>query len=100
VLEHSPRGGGSVAHAPVRGSYAALWDFPIARSHFDLGAELVADWARPSPFMLMPEALFLTPILGKPVRFGFGVPFTLGAKGDEGAWGFAFRIVAEPGDDD
>jgi hypothetical protein len=91
-------GGGNFAHAPVRGSLAALWDIPVSLSHFDLGGEVVADWARTSPFMVMPEALFFTPIMGKPLRFGFGMPFTLGAKGDDGAWGFAFRIVAEPED--
>jgi hypothetical protein len=91
-------GGGAVAHAPIRGSYAVLWDFPVMSSHFDVGAELVADWARTSPFLVMPEVLFLTPISGRPIRFGLGLPFTLGAKGDDAAWGIAFRLVAEPGD--
>jgi hypothetical protein len=88
-------GGGSFAHAPVRGSFVLLWDFPIATSYVDVGTEAIADWARTSPFVMVPEVLVLAPMFGRHVRFGLGAPLTLGAKGDDGAWGIAFRIVAE-----
>lgn len=88
--------GGGFAHAPVRLSTATLVNFIGAPNRFYIGAEAMADWARASPFLVVPEALFLTRLLGAPIRFGVGVPLTVGAKGNDGSYGCAFRFVIEP----
>lgn len=61
-----------------------------------ISAELIADWARPAPFLVAPAAQFLTRILGKPVRFEVAVPMTVSAKESDAAYGIAFRFVIEP----
>jgi hypothetical protein len=89
--------GGASAHAPVRAGYAVLANFfGDGGARFYVGAEAVADWARERPFVVVPEALFLTRVFDKPMRFGLGVPTTVGARGEESSFGIAFRIVLEP----
>jgi hypothetical protein len=88
--------GDNYAHAPVRTSYAALWNFTGAPNRYYVGAEFIVDWARISPFMVIPETLFLTRFFGTPVRMGVGVPLTIGAQRDDRSIGFAFRFVLEP----
>lgn len=88
--------GGSSAHAPVKGSAAALYTMIGEHVRGALGAELVADWARSSPFLAAPEGQFLVRVFGKPVRFEVAVPITVGAKGNDASYGVAFRFVIEP----
>jgi hypothetical protein len=87
--------GGSFVHAPLRQSYAALLKCLDFSSLFYLGAELIDDWARTSPVVVVPEAELLTRLFGVPIRAAVGVPATVGAK--EGAeLGVGFRFVVEP----
>lgn len=88
--------GGTSAHAPVRGSGAALWSITGSPSRLALGIELMADWSRQSPFVAAPELQLLLRVLGHPVRLEVAAPVTLGAKNDQGAYGLAFRFVVEP----
>jgi len=89
--------GGSYAHAPVHGSYAAILTLPSPEAmRFYVGGELLADWARRAPFVAIPELLLLTRVFEKPIRFGLGLPATLGARDEERALGLAFRLVLEP----
>jgi hypothetical protein len=89
--------GGASAHVPLRAGYAVLANFfGDGGARFYVGAEAIADWARERPFAVVPEALFLTRVLDKPMRFGLGVPTTVGARGEESSFGIAFRIVLEP----
>jgi len=87
--------GGSFAHAPIRQSYGALLQCFDLGSRLYLGAELVEDWARASPLLVVPEVLLLSRLLGAPVRLGIGVPSTLGAR-DRSEAGIAVRFVLEP----
>jgi hypothetical protein len=89
--------GGGFAHAPLRQSYGALLKCFDVPSRFYVGAELMEDWARASPVVVVPEAQFLARLLGEPIRAGFGVPATLGAK-EQAEVGVAFRVVVEPDD--
>lgn len=88
--------GGSSAHAPVKGSMAALYTMIGESVRGAIGAELIADWARTAPFLVAPEAQFLTRVFGKPVRFEVALPTTIGAKGNDATYGIAFRLVLEP----
>jgi len=88
--------GGASAHVPVRASGAALGEVIALGTRFYLGAEAIADWARARPFLVVPEALLLRRIGRLPLRFGVGVPFTVGARGEQSSYGIAFRIVLEP----
>ena len=45
---------------------------------------------------MAPEALLSFRVFGKPVRAGVGLPMTLGATGNDGSIGIAFRLVLEP----
>jgi len=87
--------GGQFVHAPVRQSYAALLECVDSPFRVYLAAELIEDWGRTAPVVLVPEVLVLTRLFGTAVRAGIGVPATLGA-GDESQAGIAFRIVLEP----
>lgn len=88
--------GDAVARAPFRQSFAVyLKCFEPPR--VDLGAEFIADWARPHPMLVAPELLLTANVFGQPMRAGVAVPMTLGAK-EDAEIGFAFRIVLEPED--
>ncbi len=87
---------GAWAHAPVRASTAALARLvgPPIRAY--VGVEVIADWARQSPLLAVPQALLLFRAFGAPIRVGVGVPVTLGARVEDAAFGIAFRLVLEP----
>jgi hypothetical protein len=89
-------GGSASAHAPVRASGAALFTLVGASVRAAVGAEALADWSRGSPFAVAPEAQVVARPLGYPLRLEIAVPFTVGARGGDGAWGVAFRFVLEP----
>ena len=56
----------------------------------------MADWSRTSPFVLAPEAQAVARVLGHPVRFEVAIPFTLGARAADEAYGIALRFILEP----
>jgi len=89
-------GGGTSAHAPVRATAAALYSVVGTSARGAFGAELLADWSRESPFVVAPEAQLVVHALGFPVRLEVAVPVTVGAKGNDAAYGLAFRFVLEP----
>jgi hypothetical protein len=92
------QGGGTTAHAPIRGSGAALYSIIGTEVRAALGAEFIADWSNPSPFVAAPEAQILAPVLGRPVRFEIAVPLTVGASEADRGYGISVRIVLEPED--
>ncbi len=91
-------GGGASSHAPVRASWAALYGIPLGSFVVHLGSEAVADWAQPRPFLVAPEALVVTPVFGKSVRFGMAFPTSIGATREQSSFGVSLRAVLEPQD--
>jgi hypothetical protein len=88
--------GATAVHAPVRASEAVLYSIIGATTRGAIGAEVLADWSRAAPFVLAPEAQLLARVFGHPIRFGAAVPFTLRARGNEGAYGVALKFIFEP----
>lgn len=87
--------GGGFVHAPLRQSYGVLLKCFDVPTRIYLGAELIEDWARTSPLLVVPEAQFLARVFGAPIRVAFGVPASLGAK-EQPEIGVGFRFVVEP----
>jgi hypothetical protein len=83
-------------HAHARASWAALFGFVGSWGRLYLGAELLGDWARPSPFLVVPEVLVLAPVASRPIRLGIGAPLSLGPLRDNPVAGIAVRLVLEP----
>jgi hypothetical protein len=90
--------GGTSAHAPVRGSLAALYSIVGMRARGAIGAECIAEWSNPSPFVVAPEGQILARVLERSVRFELAIPVTVGAKPADSGYGVSLRFVIEPSD--
>jgi hypothetical protein len=87
--------GGPAARAPIRQGGVFLVKCVDARVGVYLGGELIEDFARTTPTMVVPELLLLARVFDQPMRLGAGVPAVLGA-GSKHEIGVVFRLVFEP----
>jgi hypothetical protein len=87
--------GGTPEHAPVRAGLGLFTPFGSTERYGFWGVEVDADAGRRSPFVV---ALNLVPTvtpLHLPFRFGFAIPWAVGAESTQPAVGFFVRLFFE-----
>lgn len=93
---------GSSAHTlPARTSIAGLYSFGEGcRVPGFVGSELIADWGRQAPFLIVPTVVLKLFRLGVPLSLGIAAPFGPAEESTPATYGFLIRLMYEFDKDD
>ena len=85
--------GGTIAHAPVWGGIGLLYALGDGGRFGFVAMEGEVDGSRRHPFVIAPNWMADLAPLGLPIRFGFALPFVMGADASEPSYGVYLRVM-------